>query len=199
MEENRPGPTEVSKSEKELLIGQRGLVIWLFGLSGAGKSTIATALERHLYGEGIHTAMLDGDGLRAALNRGLGFSDADRAENLRRAAEVAKLMAACGLVVICAFITPLKINRKAIRELIGQKDLVLVHISASFAVCQQRDPKGLYAKAAQGMIRQFTGRDSGFETPEVTEADLVLDTERAPLDSTLNQLVEIVLPRIQRT
>lgn len=185
------------RKHNELRMGQRALVIWLFGLSGAGKSTLAIELERHLVGEGVCTTVLDGDNLRTGLNQGLGFSDVDRAENLRRAAEVAKLMLNCGLVVICAFITPLRVHRRFIRTLLGERDLLLVYLSASFAACEKRDPKGLYIRSAQGKISQFTGRDSPFETPAQGEIDLVVDTGVVPIAAACSQIVKNIMPRIR--
>jgi adenylylsulfate kinase len=186
----------VSRFAKEQRMNQRGAVVWLFGLSGAGKSTLAAALEHRLAAEGRLTALLDGDNLRSGLNRGLGFSDADRSENLRRAAEVARLLAANGLAVICAFITPLRAHRQMIRGIVKEDDLLSVHVAASLAICEKRDPKGLYARAAQGMVKQFTGKDSGFEAPLPEEQVASLDTERTSVETALVQLHGLVAPRL---
>lgn len=188
--------------EKETRLGQRGQVIWLYGLSGSGKSTLAIALERRLHAEGFATQLLDGDNIRTGLNRGLGFSDADRAENIRRIAEVAKLHAQAGLVTLCSFITPLRSLRALARDIIGPADLLEVYVKASFATCAQRDPKGLYAKAAAGGVAQFTGKDSAFEEPvpavdSAEAATLVIDTEAASPQACLAALHAAILPRIK--
>ena len=190
------------RMEKEVRLGQRGQVIWLYGLSGSGKSTLAIALERRLHAEGFATQLLDGDNIRTGLNRGLGFSDADRAENIRRIAEVAKLHAYTGLVTLCSFITPLRSLRALARDIIGPADLLEVYVKASFATCAQRDPKGLYAKAAAGGVGQFTGKDSAFEEPApavdaAEAATLVIDTEAASPEACLAALHAAVLPRIR--
>lgn len=187
----------VTRGEKEARLRQRARVIWLYGLSGSGKSTLAVALEQRLQAEGRVTHLLDGDNVRTGLNRDLGFSDGDRAENIRRIAEVAKLFAQAGVVVICAFITPLRAHRAIARAILGSEDFVEVFVSAPFATCAERDPKGLYAKARAGGVAQFTGRDSSFEAPEPGEASLVLETDQAPMASSLDQLHAHVVQRIQ--
>lgn len=197
----------LSRADKETRLGQRGLVVWLYGLSGSGKSTLAVALERRLHAEGFATHLLDGDNIRTGLNRGLGFSDADRAENIRRIAEVAKLHAHAGLVTLCSFITPLRALRDSARAIIGADDLLEVYVKASFATCAARDPKGLYAKAAAGGVGQFTGKDSAFEEPlaggeasgasAAESATLVIDTEAASPEACLAALHAAVLPRVR--
>lgn len=184
----------VSRQEKEAQLGQRGCVLWLFGLSGSGKSTIAAALERQLHASGRLTMVLDGDNLRTGLNRNLGFSDEDRQENVRRAAEVAKLFASAGVVTIVSVITPRAALRATVRESIAREDLTLVYVRASFETCARRDPKGLYAKAAAGEVKQFTGRDSGFEEPAEGEVDLVLDTETLDVPACVDRLASRVRP-----
>ena len=196
------------RADKEARLGQRGRVIWLYGLSGSGKSTLAIALERRLHAEGFATQLLDGDNVRTGLNRGLGFSDADRAEIIRRIAEVAKLHAHAGLVTLCSFITPLRALRASAREIIGAADLLEVYVKADFATCAKRDPKGLYAKAAAGGVGQFTGKDSSFEEPVLVAvpgatidpaeaATLVIDTEAASPEVCLAALHAAVLSRIR--
>ncbi len=186
------------RTEKEARLGQRGRVIWLFGLSGSGKSTLAIALERRLHAEGFATQLLDGDNVRTGLNRGLGFSEADRTENIRRIAEVGKLHAQAGLVTLCSFITPLRAHRALAREILGVDDLLPVYVKADFATCARRDPKGLYAKAAAGGVGQFTGKDSAFEEPGEHESNtLVIDTEAASPEACLALLHAAVSPRIQ--
>lgn len=170
----------LGRADKEVLLRQRGVVLWLFGLSGSGKSTIANAAERTLHGEGCMTVILDGDNLRTGLNGDLGFSDEDRAENIRRVAEVARLFAGQGIIVFVSVITPLRHHRGLARDIIGAADFHEIHVKADFSTCEQRDPKGLYAKAREGKIAKFTGRDSGFEEPEAPA--LVLDTQRCSAD-----------------
>lgn len=194
----------LSRADKELSLGQRGQVIWLYGLSGSGKSTLAIALERRLHVEGFTTQLLDGDSVRTGLNRGLGFSDEDRAENIRRIAEVAKLHAQTGIVTLCSFITPLRALRASARSIIGADDLLEVYVKASFAACAARDPKGLYAKALAGGVGSFTGKDSAFEEPATAKsaepgdvATLVLDTEATTPEACLATLHAAVLPRIR--
>jgi adenylylsulfate kinase len=187
----------VSRAEKEQRLRQRGHVIWLYGLSGSGKSTLAIALERSLTTQGFLTTLLDGDEIRAGLNHGLGFSDADRTENLRRAAEVARLFARSGIVTICAFITPRHSQRDLITQIVAPDDLTLIHLSASFSACAGRDPKGLYARAAANKIPQFTGRDSAFEAPLPGPDALVVDTESEPPNASLARLLDIIEPRIR--
>lgn len=173
-------------------------MIWLFGLSGSGKSTLATGLERELLAEGFTTHLLDGDNVRTGLNRGLGFSDEDRAENLRRVAEVAKLFVDAGVVVVASFITPLARHRALVRDIVGRDDWLPVFVDASFETCARRDPKGLYAKAAAGAVSQFTGRDSGFEVPTEQEGHWTVRTEGQSPEASLQALRAWVLPRVRR-
>ncbi|HTZ22172.1 MAG TPA: adenylyl-sulfate kinase [Opitutaceae bacterium] len=187
----------ITQAAKEKSLRQRGRAIWLYGYSGAGKSTLAVALEGRLAAKGFATALLDGDEIRSGLNRGLGFSEADRAENLRRSAEVAKLFVEAGIVVICAFITPLRANRSMVRDIIGPDAFLGVYLSIDYATCARRDPKGLYRKAAARQITQFTGLDSSFETPAAGEAQLVIDTGSSPEDQCLAQLCDFALPRLK--
>ena len=165
----------LDRAAKEELLRQKGVVLWLYGLSGSGKSTIANEVERVLHGDGRMTVILDGDNLRTGLNSNLGFSDEDRTENVRRVAETAKLLAGQGIIVFVSVITPLRRHRAAAREIVGASDFHEIYVKADFVTCAQRDPKGLYAKAKEGKIGQFTGKDSGFEEPE--NAELVLDTQ----------------------
>lgn len=182
------------RSEREALVRQRAVVVWLVGLSGSGKTTLANALDRQLASEGRVSFVLDGDNVRTGLNKGLGFSDEDRRENIRRVAEVSRLFVQSGVIVINSFITPLEELRDLARSIIGPDDLIEVYAKASFEECVRRDPKGLYAKAESGAVRSFTGRDSAFEPPQ--NADLVLHTEsETPADS-LNKLYQFVNPRI---
>lgn len=183
----------VSRQEKEARYKQQGKVIWLFGLSGSGKSTLAVGLEKRLFGAGFGTHLLDGDNVRTGLNSNLGFTIEDRTENIRRVAEVSKLLLEAGLVVINSFITPMRENREAARRILGG-DLLEVYVNCSFATCASRDVKGLYAKASQGTVSQFTGKDSLFEEPERT--DLTIRTEDESPEQSLQRLHDFVLPRI---
>lgn len=176
----------LDRGAKEKLLGQRGVVLWLFGLSGSGKSTVADAFERSLHAEGRMTVILDGDNLRTGLNRNLGFSDDDRAENVRRVAETAKIFAAQGVVTIVSVISPLRHQRAVAAEILG-KDFHEIYVKADFETCAARDPKGLYAKAQEGKIGQFTGKDSGFEEPEAPA--LVLDTQSRSVEECVVDLL----------
>ncbi|MEJ6569901.1 MAG: adenylyl-sulfate kinase [Akkermansiaceae bacterium] len=179
----------VSLAEKEELLGQKGHVLWLYGLSGSGKSTIAAALERNLHEAGRFSIILDGDNFRNGLNFDLGFSDEDRSENIRRVAEVAKMLSDQGIIVIVSVITPKNALRTLARKIVGPsfRD---VFIQASFETCAQRDPKGLYAKVAAGEIKQFTGKDSGFEEP--SNPELQIDTETNSSVQAVAQLLKLL-------
>lgn len=185
----------LNREDKERLLGQRGIVVWMYGLSGSGKSTIANAAERLLHEAGRFTVILDGDNLRSGLNNNLGFSDEDRSENIRRNAEVAKLFASQGIITFVSVITPRRNLRAAARETVGE-DYLEVFIKADYATCAQRDPKGLYAKAEAGTLKQFTGKDSGFEEPKEGDAELVLDTDARSADENARQLVDHLTPRL---
>ena len=187
----------IGREAKEALLNQRGLVVWLYGLSGSGKSTLANALERRLHGEGVFTQALDGDNIRTGLNSNLGFTDDDRRENIRRIAEVAKLYASAGVVTIASFICPRIELRALARGIVGAADFLEVYVECSFETCEQRDVKGLYAKAKRGGVKQFTGKDSAFEPPEPREiADLILNTDEQEEIASLEQLYRTVQPRV---
>ncbi len=187
----------IPRAEREAKLGQRARVIWLYGLSGSGKSTLATALDRRLFSDGRATQLLDGDNVRTGLNKNLGFSDAERDENLRRVAEVAKLFLQAGIVTVCSFITPKRAQRDAARAIIGDADFLDVYVHASFETCAARDPKGLYAKAKAGELKKFTGKDSSFETPTEDERSFIIDTENESPAASLERLVNWALPRLQ--
>jgi bifunctional enzyme CysN/CysC len=177
--------------------GHRGLVVWFTGLSGAGKSTLAYALERELFDRQMHVTVLDGDNLRHGLNANLCFSPEDRVENIRRAAEVAKLMATTGLVVITSFISPYRADRLKARQIVssGGVEFVEVHVSAPIEVCESRDPKALYQKARAGLIQGFTGIDAPYETPE--DPELILKTGQESIETSLNRLLAFVIPLLR--
>lgn len=195
---NPPGEPTVpeKRAAGETRLRQRAIAVWLFGISGAGKSTLAAGLDDRLHAAGFTTLRFDGDDVRAGLNRDLGFSDADRTENIRRVAEVARLSVNAGLVTICSFITPLRAQRELARGILGA-DLVLVHAAATYAECAQRDPKGLYARAAAGQVPQFTGRDSVFEEPAGAESAIVIPTATETPEQSVARLLAHVLPRLR--
>ncbi len=165
-------PHPVTREQREQLRGHRGAVLWFTGLSGSGKSTVAGALEQALHAQGVATYLLDGDNVRHGLCRDLGFSDDDRRENIRRVGEVARLMVDAGLVVLSAFISPHRAERQMVRELAGEGRFLEIFVDTPLAVCEARDPKGLYRKARAGELRNFTGIDSAYEAPPAPELRL---------------------------
>lgn len=170
---------EVTKSARARLNGQQPVLLWFTGLSGAGKSTIANSLEQKLHQLGKRTFVLDGDNVRHGLNRDLGFTEADRVENIRRVAEVAKLFVEAGLITIVSFISPFRAEREVARDLVGPDEFVEIFVNTPLEICEQRDPKGLYRKARRGELRNFTGLDSPYEPPETPELILDALNERA--------------------
>lgn len=183
----------VSREARAALKGQKSAVIWFTGLSGSGKSTIASALEKRLFALGRHTYVLDGDNVRHGLNRDLGFTDADRVENIRRISEVALLMVDAGLLVIVSFISPFRSERDAARNLMSKGDFVEVFVDAPLDVCEARDPKGLYKKARRREIMNFTGIDSRYEPPENPDAHL--DTAQLSVDAAVDELLRLLEAR----
>ncbi len=183
-------PPTVTRAQRERLHGHAGRVVWLTGLSGAGKSTLANALEARLHAAGRRTYLLDGDHLRLGLNRDLGFSDADRGENVRRVAEVARLFVDAGVIVIAAFISPLRAQRDAARALFAPGDFVEIFVEAPLEVAEARDPKGLYRKARSGQLPQFTGIDAPYEPPLAPE--LVLPTHRWTVEQCVDHLAALL-------
>ena len=184
---------QVSRDDREKLLDQRGCTVWLTGLSGAGKSTIAVTAERALADRGCLTYILDGDNVRHGLNGTLGFSPQDRAENVRRIGEVAKLFSDCGVIVFTSFISPYRSGRDEVRQMIGMGDFIEVYVSADVETCEQRDVKGLYAKARAGEIRDFTGISAPYEEPEAPE--LVLETGGQTVDESVATLVSYLEER----
>jgi bifunctional enzyme CysN/CysC len=168
----------VNKSARAAMKGQRPVVLWFTGLSGSGKSTIANLVEKKLAAEGRHTYLLDGDNVRHGLNKDIGFTDADRVENIRRVGEVAKLFVDAGLIVLTAFISPFRSERRMTRGMMGEGEFLEIFIDTPIAECMKRDPKGLYQKARAGAIKNFTGIDSPYETPE--RAEITIRTVEAP-------------------
>ncbi|MCU0439683.1 MAG: adenylyl-sulfate kinase [Raineya sp.] len=188
-------PTAIlERPEKEILLQQKACVIWLMGLSGAGKSTLSHHLAQKLHEDGFLTQSLDGDNLRTGLNNNLGFSDVDRLENIRRAAEVAKLFLNCGIIVIASFICPTHTTQNMVRNIVGT-DFVEIFVNCPLDVCEARDVKGLYAKARAGVIKDFTGIDSPFESPQSPE--LIVNTHQNSLEECIQQIYQLVLPKIK--
>lgn len=170
---------------------QKSCVLWFTGLSGAGKSTVAGALDAALHQRGYHTYLLDGDNIRHGLNRDLGFSPEDRIENIRRIGEVSKLFTDAGLIVLSAFISPFASDRKMVRDLFANGEFIEVFMDTPLTVCEARDPKGLYRKARKGVLRQFTGIDSPYERPEAPE--IALDTSTLNVDACVERLLGYML------
>ncbi|MFZ4522402.1 MAG: adenylyl-sulfate kinase [Bacteroidales bacterium] len=184
----------LGRAEKESLLKQRAKVIWLTGLSGAGKTTLAKYLEEALFDKGFLTQVLDGDNIRSGINNNLGFSDADRLENIRRISEISKLFVNCGVITINCFISPTEEIRDLARRIIGQDDFIEIYVNAPLNVCEERDVKGLYTKARRGEIKEFTGITSPFETPE--NIDLEVRTDLLSIEDSVKRMLEVVLPRI---
>lgn len=181
---------QICQDQRAKLLGQKPCCIWFTGLSGAGKSTLASALEAQLYADGRHVYVLDGDNVRHGLNRDLGFSVENRVENIRRVAEVAHLMVDAGLIVLVAFISPFRAERAMARALFAPGEFFEVFVDTSLAECEQRDTKGLYAKARRGELSDFTGIDSPYEAPVAPEVRV--DTKSTPLTSCLEEIRRVV-------
>ena len=184
---------QISRTERALTKAQKPCLLWFTGLSGSGKSTVANALDVALHQLGHHTFLLDGDNVRHGLNRDLGFSDADRVENIRRVAEVSKLLADAGLIVLSAFISPFTQDRRMVRALFPESEFVEVYMSTPLTVCEARDPKGLYRKARAGELPRFTGIDSPYEVPE--QAEVVLNTGSMSVEACVNELLVFLRKR----
>ncbi len=185
----------LTRADKEQLLKQRSIVVWLTGLSGSGKSTIAEALEKELYTRGFMTQLLDGDNIRSGINRNLGFSPADRQENIRRIAEVANLFLQAGVITICSFVSPTQAIRQTAKDIVGAADFLEVYVNAPLEVCEARDVKGLYKKARAGEIKQFTGIDAPFEAPETDF--LELKSAELSLEACTQLLLSEVLKRVE--
>ena len=186
----------MSRADKEELLHQKGLMVWFTGLSGSGKSTIAIALERELHKRGLLCRILDGDNIRSGINNNMGFSAADRVENIRRIAEVGRLFVDTGIITLAAFISPNNDIRKMAASIIGEDDFMEVYVSTPIEECERRDVKGLYAKARRGEIANFTGISAPFEAPE--HPALSLDTSVLTLEESVHQLLEKILPKIRK-
>lgn len=183
----------ISRADREQLNGHKSAILWFTGLSGAGKSTLAHAVEERLYQLGVRTYVLDGDNIRHGLCKGLGFSDADRTENIRRIGEVAKLINDSGVLALTAFISPFRADRDAVRSLVAEGDFIEVYCRCDLDVCEQRDVKGLYKKARAGEIPEFTGINSPYEEP--LNPEIVVDTAAQELDESVNQVIRALIER----
>ncbi|MEZ4633275.1 MAG: adenylyl-sulfate kinase [Deinococcales bacterium] len=178
----------VTKTDRAQQKGQKPSILWFTGLSGSGKSTLANALERRLYESGHHSYLLDGDNVRHGLNKDLGFSDADRVENIRRIGEVAKLFVDSGLIAMTAFISPFRSDRDMVRALVGEGEFIEIFVDTPLEVCESRDPKGLYKKARSGQIKHFTGIDSPYEAP--ISPEITCHTADESLEQSVDKLME---------
>ena len=178
------------REAKEDLLGQRGVLLWMTGLSGSGKSTVALALERELHRRGRLVRLLDGDNVRTGINRGLGFSAEDRRENIRRIAEVSKLFVETGVITVACFVSPTRDLREMAREIVGAADFREIYISTPLEECERRDVKGLYARARRGEVKDFTGISAPFEAPE--HPALSLDTSVLAVEESVNRIIELL-------
>lgn len=194
MEHIFPIKTKVSRTSREALLNQRAVLVWFTGLSGSGKSTLAVQLEAQLHERGFKTYLLDGDNIRAGLNKDLTFTAEGRVENIRRIGEVAKLMLDAGVIVLSAFISPFQSDRDQVRQIIGNDHYIEVFVDAPLELCEQRDVKGLYKKARAGEVKNFTGIDSPYEKP--VHPDIVVETGRMSIDESVKSLLDYIVPRI---
>lgn len=181
----------VTKKNRTIQKKQQARILWFTGLSGAGKSTIAGAVEQKLYEMGHHTYLLDGDNVRHGLNKDLGFSDDDRVENIRRIGEMSKLFVDAGLLVLTAFISPFRADRRMVRELVGKSEFIEIHMDTPIETCEQRDPKGLYEKARKGEIKNFTGVDSEYEAPE--HAEITISTAELSIEECADVVIDYLI------
>ena len=183
-----------SRKEKETQLGQRSKTVWLTGLSGSGKSTIAISLEKKLIENGFFCKVLDGDNIRSGINKNLGFSDSDRLENIRRIAEVSKLFIDCGIITVNSFVSPTNELRNLAREIIGNENFIEVYISVPLEIAEKRDVKGLYKKARSGEIKDFTGIGSGFEDP--INANIIIETHKLTIQESVDKLYNSIITDI---
>ena len=187
----------IPRTERESFLRQKSVVLWLTGLSGSGKSTIAQLLERKLFDMGFFTQVLDGDNIRSGINKNLTFSKEDRQENIRRIAEIAKLYKDSGIITINSFISPTEKSRNTARQIIGRDDFVEIFIHTPLEICEKRDVKGLYARARAGIIPNFTGISSPYEIPK--NPDLKIEAGQLPLEDCVKQIIYFILPKITLT
>lgn len=180
----------LTRADKESLLGQHGVMLWFTGLSGSGKSTVAVALERELHRRGLLCRLLDGDNIRSGINAGLGFSEEDRRENIRRIAEVGKLFVDTGIITVASFVSPTRELRDLARHIVGEADFREIYVSTPLAECERRDVKGLYARARRGEIKDFTGISAPFEAP--AHPDLSLDTSRLSVEESVARILDLL-------
>ncbi len=183
------------RKSKEIYLKQRAKVIWFTGLSGSGKTTLAIAVERRLFELNYFCQILDGDNVRSGINKNLKFTDEDRTENIRRIAEVSKLFMNCGIILICAFISPTNKIREMARKIIGDEDYIEVFVNTPLHICEKRDPKGLYKKARAGEIKNFTGISAPFEAP--SHPLITVDNSTSNIDETVTTLLKAIIPEIK--
>jgi len=186
----------IKREDKEILLNQNAVAIWLTGLSGSGKTTLGIALEKKLFERGYLTQILDGDNIRSGINKNLNFTEVDRLENIRRISEVTKLFINCGVIAINCFISPTDEIRKMARDIIGEENLIEVYINTPLRVCEDRDVKGLYQKARDGKIKNFTGIDSPFDRPETI--DIEIFTEHESIETSAQKLFDFVINKIKK-
>jgi adenylylsulfate kinase len=190
-----PIQTQVSAAQRQQMLQQRPRLIWFTGLSGSGKSTLAVQLEAQLHAKGFTTYLLDGDNIRAGLNKDLLFSDEDRVENIRRIGEVSKLMLDAGLIVLSAFISPFQADRDHVKKIVGTENYIEVFVDTPLEICEQRDVKGLYKRARAGEVKNFTGISSPYERP--VKADVIVPTHQMSVDEALALLLKNIEPKIK--
>ena len=184
----------LTREDKERLLKQNAKVFWMTGLSGSGKSTIGTAVEKELYAKGYLTQLLDGDNVRTGINNNLGFSTADRMENIRRIAEVSKLFLSCGVITINTFVSPTNEIRELAKTIIGSKDFIEIYVNCPLEICEERDVKGLYKKARNGEIKDFTGITAPFEAP--VNAELEIRTDKEPAEESVQKVLNYILEKV---
>ncbi len=187
----------IKRNDKEILLKQNAVAIWLTGLSGSGKTSLGVNLEKKLFEHNYLTQVLDGDNIRSGINKNLNFTEADRLENIRRISEVTKLFINCGVITINCFISPTEEIRQIARDIIGRNNLIEVFVNTPLNVCEKRDVKGLYQKARNGEIKNFTGIDSPFETPK--DIDIEINTENSTVEQSAQKLLYFVLNKIKKT
>jgi adenylylsulfate kinase len=186
----------LQREDKEILLQQNAKVIWMTGLSGSGKTTIAKGVERYLHSKGILNQLLDGDNIRVGISNNLDFSNEDRVENIRRIAEVSKLFMNCGVVTLNCFVSPTIEIREIAKAIIGPKNFIEIYINASIETCENRDVKGLYKKARKGEIKNFTGISAPFEAPE--NPDIEINTSKLSIDDSVRKVLDYILPKIKK-
>jgi adenylylsulfate kinase len=185
-----PHESLITGDDRTRILGHRGCVVWMTGLSGSGKSSVAAEVEKRLINQGVHCFVLDGDNVRHGLNSDLGFSDEDRRENIRRVGEVASLFAEAGMVILTSFISPFREDRSRVRSLFAEGEFFEVYVRCPLDLCESRDPKGLYARARSGEIEEFTGIDSPYEEPE--EPEIVLDTSELSVEDCAGRILDML-------